>query len=68
MVYRINIRIWNALYAEYKAVVAKAMAGQPEDLHKKIELKVLEEFGKLMPKRCRTLATGSYHVNSNNWN
>jgi fatty acid CoA ligase FadD9 len=50
--------IWNKLYAEYKAALSLATAHLPSEAIEAEENRLLQQFSKLIPMRCKTITVG----------
>ena len=54
--------IWNKIYGEFKAALALATDTQSEEVRAEEERRLLKEFSRLMPNRCKTITVGSAKI------
>ena len=54
--------IWNKIYAEYKAALSSISTGQSLETRSAEEERLIEQFSKLIPRRCKRLTVGSAKV------
>ncbi|CAF2520530.1 unnamed protein product [Rotaria sp. Silwood2] len=54
--------IWNKIYAEFKAALSLAIAHLPREAIAAEEERLLQQFSKLIPMRCKTISVGGAMV------
>ncbi|CAF4209016.1 unnamed protein product [Rotaria sp. Silwood2] len=57
--------IWNKIYAEFKTALSLINAHHSKETRAVEELRLLKEFSKLIPNRCKSLTVGSAKVSPN---
>ncbi|CAF2945168.1 unnamed protein product [Rotaria sp. Silwood2] len=57
--------IWNKIYAEFKTALSLINVHHSKETRAAEELRLLKEFSKLIPNRCKSLTVGSAKVSPN---